>query len=67
MEAFKEKKQEGVRTQGILKRKGEPWDERIHQGNRIWEIGKDKWEGAWEGKTRMKCYENAIKKSSYVS
>lgn len=67
MEAFKERKQEGIRTHGLIKRKGEPWNERIYQGTRIWEIGKDKWEGVWKGTTRMKCYENAIKKSYFVS
>lgn len=36
MEAFKKGKQEGIGTHGLLKRKGEPWDERVHQGNRIW-------------------------------
>lgn len=66
-EAFKEGKQENIRRYGILKRKGEPWNERIHQGSGIWGMDKDMWEGAWEGTTRMKCYENDIKKSYFVS
>lgn len=53
MEAFKKGKQEGIGTHGLLKRKGEPWEERVHQGNRIW--GTARTSGKEPGRGQLEC------------
>lgn len=51
----------------IIKEEGRALGGKGTSGKQDMGDGKDKWEGAWKGTTRMKYYENAIKKSSFVS